>query len=186
MDNILYLSKTPYISRTLLYAILPISCANCHMCWSHQGRVVMLLGKNCLLNHKCCGLGFYSTCRILFLTSKIPKSQSPHEVLAVSQSPHRVELKWLCLLRADFLSHIWWTWGFQLKKLHISVFEVLNISSQTIKFKSNSGVDIARSPRYWMSLWLWMKPSLISRLWLDWMACLTKQLNLTCKPEKLS
>src|ERR1700689_163628 len=39
------------------------------------------LKKKCLLNHKCCGLGFYSPCCILFLTCKSPKSQSPHEVL---------------------------------------------------------------------------------------------------------
>src|SRR6266436_1461135 len=31
--------------------------------------------KKCLPNHKCCGLGFYSPCYILFLTCKSPKSQ---------------------------------------------------------------------------------------------------------------
>ena len=33
--------------------------------------------KRCLPNHKCCGLGFYSPCYILFPTCKSPKSQSP-------------------------------------------------------------------------------------------------------------
>jgi hypothetical protein len=61
---------------------------------SHHGRVVMLpekKKKRCLPNHKCCGLGFYFPCYILFLTGKSPKSQSPHEVLAESpQSLHGV------------------------------------------------------------------------------------------------
>src|SRR5882757_6133153 len=55
--------------------------------------------KKCLPNHKCCGLGFYSPCYILFLTCKSPKSQSPHEVLVESSwSPHRVldQSQWDC------------------------------------------------------------------------------------------
>src|SRR5882762_891312 len=40
--------------------------------------------KKSLSNHKCCGLGFYSLCCILFLTCKSPKSQSPHGVLTES------------------------------------------------------------------------------------------------------
>ena len=68
--------------------LMPLSDANCHICLSHHGRVVMLLEKRCLHNHKCCGLGFYSPCYILFLTCKSPKSQSPQGVPTESpQSP---------------------------------------------------------------------------------------------------
>ena len=74
-----------------MVTLMPLSDANFHICLSHHGRVVMLLKKRCLPNHKCCGLGFYSSCYILFLTCKSPKSQSPHEVLAESpRSPQGV------------------------------------------------------------------------------------------------
>ena len=46
---------------------------------SHHCRVVMPLKKMCLHNHKWCGLGFYSSCCILFRTlkkSSVTKSTS--------------------------------------------------------------------------------------------------------------
>ena len=81
--------------------LMPLSDANCHMCLRHHGRVVMLLEKRCLLNYKCCGLGFYSPCYILFLTCKSPKSQSPHEVLA--ESPIELSKSSLVKFRATFV-----------------------------------------------------------------------------------
>ena len=68
---------------------IPLSGADCHIYISHHGRVVMLLEKMWLHNHKWCGLGFYSSCCILFLTlekSQVTKSTS-------TWSPHGVHLE---------------------------------------------------------------------------------------------
>ena len=85
--------KTPSIYlEPYMATLMPLSGANCHIYISQHGRVVMLLEKKCLPNHRCCGLGFYPPCCILFLTCRSPKSQSPHEVLAESpwSSPYRI------------------------------------------------------------------------------------------------
>ena len=77
---------------------IPLSGANCHVYISHHSRVVMLLKKMWLHNHKWCGLGFYSSCCILFLTlkkSQVIKStstRSPHGVhLESTQTPSGVD-----------------------------------------------------------------------------------------------
>jgi hypothetical protein len=49
LDNILCLSKTTYLYlEPYMATLMPLSDANCHMCLSHDGRVVMLLRKKVL------------------------------------------------------------------------------------------------------------------------------------------
>ena len=101
LDNILYLSKTPSLYQEPYMATpIPLSGANCHVYISHHGRVVMLLKKMWLHNHKWCGLGFYSSCCILFLTlkkSQVIKSTStwspPGVHLESTRSPLGVHLE---------------------------------------------------------------------------------------------
>ena len=81
LDNILCLSTTPSLYLPYMATPIPLSCANCHMYFSHHGRVVIWLTKKCLYNHKCRSPGFNSPCCILFLTQKKSLSQSSHTFL---------------------------------------------------------------------------------------------------------
>ena len=55
----------PYIYLPYMVIPMPLSGANCHIYFSHQGRVVIWFVKMCLFDHKYRSLGFNSLCCIL-------------------------------------------------------------------------------------------------------------------------